>query len=296
MSVFLRLLTLFSHLNRTMNTPPSIIFPPAGPPMSPKRDDYLSYNNNNEIHQWLLTTATRNSSSYNSESFGSLASSIHSHDRIEVQWEERIQGRQSVTGVILYCIMCDDPLNDDQGALWKPCMTNLTDKQPTINTVSDFAGSPTSATVTTPEMDMSDGLPGIPSKGPMSMMVCTIVLTLDTTLFSGLNARPLIPSQLFLAVNKPRGSVPFSSAHYTAYIYNSTYPMGTPSKEIALASSAPSSEAILPYGGLSYAATRGSGSCSTGNEWKCKPIGDRVGIVRKFTSTLQCTEPHVSMD
>ncbi|KAF1937756.1 hypothetical protein EJ02DRAFT_47589 [Clathrospora elynae] len=218
---------------------PAFIFPPPlpGSAFSPKPSNHQHGN----VH-WYLESALQNQSNYPVDGFGPSSTSIRVNDFIAPRWVEP-EGTQSafsewVYALELWCLVCLPTKggrerwgNGEAGFPWcNNDTSNATDTSSRADSVLYIPRGGSDLTMRVPGPNLTETTQGDKSRWENTTLACTIAMHLgQEKTGSGAWERPMALSQLFIVSNKPRGGA-LEYPQSPPYMYNETYPLGTPSK------------------------------------------------------------------
>lgn len=192
--------------------------------------------NTDDMYWYLKSSVANESGQVPPLGFGSAYTTIRSHDILTLTWSEPNEGQKSVTGLSVYCLLCDARKNSTRSGVWQSCITD-TAFQPNAATYSSsnednyyFTDTRGRFNMTIPEPANFKYEPSLSYRPEGFQMVCMSVLLLNKTMTWGLGAYPMILGQLFIATYQPRLGVPFTDERYLTYLYDSEHPMGSNSQ------------------------------------------------------------------
>ena len=241
-----------------MSDLPSFTFPPS--------ERYPS-NGTDDSNKYIQSEIWDGQSIIPPNEFGSLHASMHTHDIIAPRWTEAGETR-SIQWLTLHCMVCEYLQNaylDVHQDVQFACTIDETDweKSTVKEIIADPGAGGDHVTISLPEPE------GSWEKDPNNAqpMACSLALDLNPEPGSSEQSqREKIFSALFWARHRPRTD----ERQFTPYIYNSTYPLGTPSIVMPATTPIPTPKC------------EGSGrhrSCQGDGKWDGWPIRNRVGVI-----------------
>lgn len=249
-------------------TPPEIEY--TGTYVPARNEDFV----NSDLYAYLNEILDK-SPWYDERGWGSLNSSVRSHDWIKPEWSD--QGSTATGGYVdsfgMYCMACSHrgPWSNAT-EVWLTCGSDISNA--IVGTVADdlqhSGGYNTSIRV--PEPQSSPDQAG-------TLMACMAVLWLKKLNF-GLGENPMVRSGLILTEHTPHGELSFDDPDYIPYNYSYSHPEGTPSRPwlSELPSAMPTETVSYPTIVYCNDGPRFN-DCPSETGWKSLPIGTRVGII-----------------